>query len=128
MKGRILSSWLPLFAWAALIFYLSSVPHLQTQLGIWDLILRKLAHMTEYAVLFLLARRAFATFPSLQGKKLTLAAAIFAVLYAASDEWHQSFVPGRGPSVIDVGIDSTGVLIGWLVLRFWGRSKAGSAL
>ena len=35
-------------------------------------------------------------------------------LYAASDEFHQSFVPGRGPSIIDVGIDSLGVFTGIL--------------
>ena len=38
------------------------------------------------------------------------------VTYAASDEFHQSFVPGRGPSIIDVGIDSLGVLTGILIV------------
>lgn len=38
------------------------------------------------------------------------------VLYAASDEFHQSFVPGRGPSIVDVGIDSLGVLTGILAV------------
>ncbi len=38
------------------------------------------------------------------------------VLYAASDEFHQSFVPGRGPSIVDIGIDSLGVLTGILAV------------
>ena len=38
------------------------------------------------------------------------------VLYAASDEFHQSFVPGRSPSIVDVGIDSLGVLTGILAV------------
>ena len=50
--------WLPVVAWAALIFALSSVPDLGTGLGGWDLVLRKLAHAAEYAVLGALLARA----------------------------------------------------------------------
>jgi hypothetical protein len=56
---RVASAWLPAVAWAGLIFAVSSIPSLSTGLGVWDLVLRKLAHVTEYAVLgFLLARAA----------------------------------------------------------------------
>ena len=56
-NSRALTHWLPVVLWAALIFTLSSIPHLGTDLGTWDLVLRKCAHMTEYAILaFLLAR------------------------------------------------------------------------
>ncbi|MOA68833.1 VanZ like family protein [compost metagenome] len=44
-----------------------------------------------------------------------------AVLYAASDEWHQSFVPNRGPAVMDVAIDSMGALFG--VAAIWLGSR-----
>ena len=54
----MVSRWLPVVAWAAVIFAFSSVPSLSTHLGTWDLVLRKLAHMTEYAVLALLLLRA----------------------------------------------------------------------
>ena len=42
-----------------------------------------------------------------------------AFLYAASDEWHQSFVPSRGSSFHDVLIDATGAALGLLLLHGW---------
>ena len=106
--SRALTHWLPVVLWAALIFTLSSIPHLGTDLGTWDLILRKCAHVTEYAVLaFLLARAIGREAPALA----------LGVLYAASDEFHQSFVRGRHASPIDVAIDSVGLLIGIYVWR-----------
>lgn len=72
---------------------------------------RKLAHMTEYCILavslFLPLR-----FCGFRGIRLALLTAILCVLFASSDEFHQSFVAGRGPSVLDVLIDSIGALIG----------------
>jgi len=55
---RVLSAWLPVVAWAALVFTLSSIPDLGTGLGGWDLALRKVAHAAEYAVLGALLLRA----------------------------------------------------------------------
>jgi VanZ family protein len=46
------------------------------------------------------------------GKKKISWMILICVLYAISDEIHQSFVPGRGPSIIDVFIDSTGAITG----------------
>jgi VanZ family protein len=93
-------------AWAALIFALSSVPDLGTGLGGWDLVLRKFAHAAEFAVLGALLVRATG--------RTGLAFAIGA-LYAASDELHQSFVPGRLGSPFDVAIDAVGVAVGILL-------------
>jgi hypothetical protein len=56
--SRALSLWLPVLVWAAVIFTFSSIPSLGTGLGDWDTILRKGAHMTEYAILGLLLLRA----------------------------------------------------------------------
>ena len=53
-------------------------------------------------------------------------AAIFAVLYAASDEFHQLFVPGRAGSIRDVIIDGTGAVLG--VCIFVGVKKCISFL
>ena len=114
MPASRLSAWLPVLAWAAVIFALSSIPHLGTGLGTWDTILRKCAHVTEYAVLAFLLRRALST-------PWAFAAAVG---YSISDEIHQHFVTGRHSSPIDVAIDSTGVLIGVLVFahaRRWAR-------
>jgi VanZ family protein len=106
--ARLLSLWLPVVAWAALIFGLSAIPSLSTGLGTWDFVLRKLAHMTEYAILAVLLVRAL-------GRELP--AWLLAVAYAATDEFHQRFVSGRHASPVDVCIDAAGAAIGILVLQ-----------
>ena len=93
--------------WAAVIFALSSVPSLSSGLGAWDLVLRKLAHLAEYAVLGALLARALPE----------LAALWVGIGYAVGDEVHQHFVPGRHGSVLDVAIDASGVLAGILLSR-----------
>ncbi len=79
---------------------------------------RKLAHMTEY---FLLA--VSVSFPlyvyGVRGLWLPLLAGGICVGFAALDEYHQSFVAGRGPSKRDVLIDSIGVLAGVLIVQFF---------
>ena len=75
-----------------------------------DPIFRKAAHMAEYAVLFLLYRHAL----SLSGvKRSGLTALLLSTCYAATDEWHQSFVADRASSVVDVGIDTLGAAMAW---------------
>ena len=51
VRSRLLTVWLPVLIWAAVIFTLSSIPSLSTGLGTWDTILRKGAHLAEYAIL-----------------------------------------------------------------------------
>jgi VanZ family protein len=108
---RLLTVWLPVVAWAAVIFTLSSIPSLSTGLGTWDTILRKGAHLTEYAVLGGLLYRALGREP------LALAVGI---AYAATDELHQYFVRGRHASPVDVAIDAVGVAAGMLI---WLRRR-----
>jgi VanZ family protein len=105
---RRFSLWAPVVLWAALIFALSSIPSLATDLGVWDTILRKGAHMTEYAILALLLFRALGS---------ELHAFVFGLAYAISDEIHQLFVSGRHGSPVDVTIDAAGLLLGLLALR-----------
>lgn len=112
---RRISLWGPVLAWAGLIFFLSSLPDLSSGLE-QDFLLRKTAHVLEYAVLAALIWRAFRGSFGLKGPVLALLCFSAAALYAASDEWHQSFVPGRGPSAVDVLIDSTGALAACLIL------------
>jgi len=102
----MLTVWLPVFAWAAVIFAFSSISSLSSGLGEWDTVLRKCAHVTEYAVLGALLYRAL-------GRE-TLALAL-GIGYAATDELHQHFVRGRHASPIDVAIDAVGVALGMLV-------------
>ena len=103
MRGPFVRNWLPVLVWAAVIFSLSSIPDLGTGLGTWDLVLRKLAHTAEYAILGALLVRATAR-PRL--------AFGLGVLYAVSDELHQSFVAGRHGAPLDVAIDAVGVAVG----------------
>ena len=110
-RSRALSIWLPVLAWAAVIFAFSSIPSLSSGLGVWDTVLRKCAHVTEYAVLGALLYRA------LEREAPALAAGI---AYAATDEFHQHFVHGRHGSPVDVGIDAVGVALGMLV---WVRLR-----
>jgi VanZ family protein len=111
VPGSFARNWLPVLAWAGLIFAFSSVPDLGTGLGGWDLVLRKIAHAAEYAVLGALLARATG--------RSGLAVAL-GVLYAVSDEVHQTFVPGRAGAPRDVAIDAVGVALGvglWQLAR-----------
>jgi VanZ family protein len=112
MRAALL--WLPVALWAGLIFGLSSIPSLSTGLGTWDTVLRKGAHMAEYAVLAALLWRAL---------RREVAALLVAVAYAATDELHQTFVRGRHGSPVDVAVDGIGAAAGLLVLlrarRMW---------
>ncbi len=123
LSGRIaaaLSRWLFDTDWNAL------EPARQQLL---EFALRKTAHFCEYALLgFLLAAALLAQ----GGRPRRMALAPLAGLaYAAADEWHQSFVPGRSPGVRDVAIDFCGVLAGavflWLcaALVCWLAQRRG---
>jgi VanZ family protein len=101
--------WAPVVLWAAVIFAFSAVPDLGTGLGTWDLVLRKIAHAAEFAVLGALLLRAV---------RQEVPALALGISYAVSDEIHQRFVPGRVGSPLDVVIDSVGVAVGVL---FWRR-------
>jgi len=107
-----------------LIYFLSAQPDLDSGLGTLDLVLRKLAHATEYALLTLLW--AWALRPATRWN--VPIAALLAVLYAVSDEFHQTFVEGRHGVPTDVLVDSAGVVIAIALLRYHRalRTTAGS--
>ncbi len=87
--------------------------------GIWDLILRKIGHITEYFVLVLLVSRALSGSTFKIDKKSIVWGAIFSFLFSISDEYHQTFTHGRHGAPIDVGIDSVGIILaGMGLLRF----------
>jgi VanZ family protein len=112
--------WAPVVLWAAVIFALSAVPNLSTDLGVWDTILRKCAHAAEYAVLALLLFRAL-------GRELPVF--LIGLAYAVTDELHQEFVRGRHASPFDVAMDAAGLALGLLILhatRLWAASRSAS--
>ena len=134
--ARLLKQYLPLAAWLAFISFASSdsfnaanTSRIIGPLVLWlfpntspetlatiHFIIRKLAHFTEYAILGVLAARAFRTSP-----RWFLISAVLIIVYALLDEYHQSFVPSRTASVFDSFIDMAG---GISALIFISRKAA----
>lgn len=84
-------------------------------------IVRKGAHFTEYFILFILVYRVIILYTN--NKKAAIYSIIFVFLYACSDEFHQSFVPGRGPAFRDVMIDTSGGVVSCIVLGIINKLK-----
>ena len=138
-----LKYWLPLLIWLGVIFVGSTsvmsaehtsryvVPFLlwlkpgMSPNAIWTILVvaRKCAHVTEYAVLALLLWRAFRSVPTLGRKTLTVFGAVLlgCALFAASDEFHQTFVKSRTPSIRDVFLDVGGAFLGLLIGATFAR-------
>lgn len=140
-----LSRYGPLIIWAALIFIGSSdllsgsntsmflvrplhwlFPQASdTTLRVLHFIARKAGHFTEYAILALLAARAFRTSSrELLRSRWFWVSLLLVIAYSLTDEFHQSFVPSRTASIYDSLIDTLGGLIALAVLR-WRRGRAG---
>jgi VanZ family protein len=139
----------PLLLWMAFIFFASTVsfsasntsriirPLLlwlspgmsEESLNFAHFIVRKLAHLTEYAILGLLAARAFSTSsrPILRRQWFLFSLALVA-LYALADEFHQLFEPSRTGSIYDSLIDITGGLIALLALFAWRKLRGGASI
>jgi len=119
---RLAAAWPPAIIWMALIFYLSaqSRPLGKTPAPA----LSYAAHFGEYAVLALLLFWAQLSRGSWKGKLRLGLALSFAVsvLFAASDEYHQSFVWGRTASWLDFGADALGAAVALAVIGRWGHS------
>jgi VanZ family protein len=117
MARLLVSRFAPPLLLMALIFFLSAQGDLRTDLGTIDWILRKLGHMAEYATLWFLWWRAFGY------RRVALAVAI-TLGYAATDEFHQSFVAGRHGTPVDVAIDAAGVALAVVVARRYSQPRS----
>ncbi len=103
-QSKLLGRWLPVFLWAGVIFALSSIQQITVaEFFLWDFAAKKVAHLGEYAVLYALVLRA-------TERNWVLSFAL-TLVYAASDEIHQSFVPGRTAAVYDLAFDFSGASI-----------------
>ncbi len=106
-----LRRWIPPLAWMGLIFALSAQPTLPSAPEPWlDVVIKKSGHALAYGLLAWLYLRA------LRGggpasDRLRLLSLALAVAYGVTDEYHQSFVPGRTPRLLDVLIDGLGATI-----------------
>ncbi len=121
---RFLRYWFPVSIWCGVIFYFSSIPHLSSGLGVWDLFLRKIAHLIEYGILAFLLTRAFWNTGNLSLSDLCAWSLRLSIFYALTDELHQSFVPGRKNSIYDLFIDSLGaVIIVFLIISRYEKDR-----
>lgn len=122
LSGELLR-WLPPIAMMALIFALSAMPAGDEDHGLLYLLSRKTAHFAEYALLLALWWRALAT--GLSDSRALMVALGITVLYAVTDEFHQTFVNGRAGRPLDVAIDTAGALAAAaLIARTRLRSRA----
>ena len=132
---RLVLGWIALLFWIGLIFYMSNQPgdisskqsglvlklfqmlgiDLNKELGeLATFIVRKIAHFTEYFILYLLTVNVMKYY--LDIKRAILYAIIFSIFYACTDEIHQYFIPGRAMAFKDVLIDSSGALVAMIIV------------
>ncbi|HEX8097080.1 MAG TPA: VanZ family protein [Pyrinomonadaceae bacterium] len=149
-RGRF-ARYAPLVLWMGVIFVASTgelsasntsrivrplllwlFPHIsEPRIEFVHFLVRKAAHFTEYAVLAVFAARAFARSTHLWLRSRWLyAAALLVILYALSDEFHQSFVASRTASIYDSLIDMAGGMTTLAVYALWRarRGRRGSSM
>jgi VanZ family protein len=115
---KIIKFWVFPVVWMGFIYFLSSFHKLQvSQVGWEDFVTRKIAHMTEYCVLYVLLFRAFKNYYNFSFRKLIFYSLLITFLYAISDEYHQTFVTGRTGKFTDIFIDLLGGTLGFFVLK-----------
>jgi VanZ family protein len=115
--------WFPAVVIMAIIFGLSTVPSNEMpSFGIWDTLVKKGGHILGYGLLAL----AYWFGLRFDSRRRWLAL-LLAVLYALTDEFHQSFVPGRHPSWVDaLGFDGGGAAIALGLVNWWQVKKTPS--
>ena len=135
MNKKKLIKWLMLLLWMLVIFIFSSEPHsgeatksiianiipnikTNSLLDMINFIVRKSAHVTEYFILALLTISLLKEYTKKE-RTILLSSIIFCFIYAMTDEYHQSFVPGRSSLFRDVLIDTSGSLIALLGYYFY---------
>lgn len=145
-NSKIYIAWFLVILWMAVIFYMSSQPAVESNgmsRGVTKLIIqfvrivypldievdatqfwvdrfnhtvRKLGHVTEYLILGIFVANAYKK-SGVNGCKLMMYSLILCFAYAVSDEFHQYFVPGRGPGWGDVMLDSFGAALGIIIYK-----------
>ncbi len=109
--------YIPILVWMGVIFYLSSVPNLKTGAAIpIEFFSRKIAHLTEYAILAGLFARALRIY-QLDFKRIFVFSLVGVLIFSSSDELHQLFVIGRSGNFFDVGVDLLGSIGGLLIFK-----------
>ena len=111
---KLLKYWLPPILWGLIIFSFSSLQVGSSNEIYWkDFVIKKTAHVVEYAILAVLLYRAMIG-SDVEKKKAIIFSILIVSLYGFTDEFHQSFTPGREPRIRDVIIDTIGGALGVL--------------
>jgi VanZ family protein len=134
--------WVPVILWAGVIFYMSTRTfgssfsnhilseilgflHLEVSHHTFYLLatgFRKMGHFGEYSVFAIFLYHAVGDgHRSAWNPRKALACILLAGLYSLTDEFHQRFVPGRGPSIVDCGFDTLGAMLGMVIVYIVGR-------
>jgi VanZ family protein len=134
--------WFMVVVWAGFIFYLStsgfgpsftkwlliqilSLLHVTVTPETFEFLhfcLRKLAHLTEYCIFSLLIYASFLNAEDFEWRpRLAVRSIVIAGIYSLTDEYHQSFVVSRTPSLIDCSIDTVGASFAALMVFTWDR-------
>lgn len=105
--------WVPMLVWMVAIFFVSHQPSTDLpDFGLIDLLLKKAAHFLAYAIL-----GGLGWWGARDSKRPFLTAFLIACLYAISDEYHQTYIPGRNGTPSDVLIDSLGAFVALLLIQ-----------
>lgn len=119
---KIFKFWFPVFVYFVIIYVISAQPNLSIPVvgGRFD----KITHVIEYAPLGFLLYRAFLGTTNISSYKRLIFLSIFiGTLYGVSDEYHQSFVPGRHAGVGDVIADGIGATLGGIIAFFFYKRR-----
>ena len=109
---NFLKFWFPVILYSGIIFTISSLSRIEVPYAQYDL--DKVVHVVEYAILGFLFRRAMSSTTKLSKKTVFWVTVIFCTLYGISDEFHQSFVPGRDATWMEALADTIGGTLGGL--------------
>jgi len=114
-----------MFGWAAFIYFLSSRPlNIFPVIDSWEFLIRKLAHIFVFGVLTFFIFRVLKHTEKRHVYWDIFWAFVFTFLYALSDEYHQTMVPGRFGTPKDVMIDTIGIVISsWLIYLYYHHEK-----
>ena len=123
-KASRMAYWRSVLLWMLVIFIVSSAPASYVP-KISILHFDKIVHSSEFFILGLLLTRALAySYSEVNLAKLIIFAIIVASFYAAFDEWHQRFIPGRHPDILDFLFDFIGLKIGAILYIAIRRKRA----
>jgi len=117
-----LSTWGSVCAWCLFLFILSAQPDLGIPGNIPES--DKVVHLLVYGVLgWLWGRAVKGSWPGASALITLLSVVAFSGLYGSSDEWHQSYVPGRSADLLDAIVDVCGGTLGGAAFLWWGQFR-----